>query len=382
MLTEKYRPKQFKDLIGQDNVKEIVLSRLNSSHQPRAYFLTGDYGCGKTTTARLIARRLNCTKPKDGEPCGVCSSCKSMDTSHPDVTEINASDTRGIGDIRQLIGESNLHPRYKKRIYILDEVHQLTNQAQNALLKPLEDFSDKTVWILCTTDPHKVLKTIQSRCTKLKITKASIKDLTEHLKNISLKEGVNLDDKVFKTISEKSSGHIRDAVTVLDNIIQSLAYNKDADIYSLIKKIIEENIIVPPGEGAKKILKYLYTVPNVKSLYTKVLLLFNNVDNTRALWEELINYNDEAVNYSISTHLKNDYLITWNKTIEEIIKNNTKFKIKKLDFVNDLNTLQNILVKTYTKLQGWDSDWIFAKCTLLNILYEVHNNKLFGVIND
>ncbi|MEG4602605.1 DNA polymerase III subunit gamma/tau, partial [Microcoleus sp. F6_B3] len=164
----KYRPKNLQELVGQDTIKTTLTNAITSDKIAQAYLFTGPRGTGKTSTARILAKSLNClnSKKPTATPCGECSSCKTIDScSSLDVTEIDAASHNGVDDARELIQHSNFAPAMSRyRIWILDECHQLSTSAQNALLKCLEEPPAHVVFILCTTEAHKVLPTIISRC--------------------------------------------------------------------------------------------------------------------------------------------------------------------------------------------------------------------------
>lgn len=233
MFYTEYRPQKFVDLINAKYIVSTITSAMAKNKAPHAYFLTGSRGIGKTTTARLIAKALNCEKPllkkdmKDPpdylhfEPCGKCKSCKAVEAgNHLDVIEIDAASNRGIENIRQLKDNVNLSPSNgKRKIYIVDEVHMLTKEASNAFLKTLEEPPAHVYFIFCTTDPEKVLETIKSRCQQFQFTRPSIEDITQKLRLIAKDKKYTVADARLSEIAILAKGAYREAETLLEQLI-------------------------------------------------------------------------------------------------------------------------------------------------------------------
>lgn len=244
-LAVKYRPKVLEDLVGQDHLVSQLRGMFKAKRMPSAILIAGDTGTGKTTTARLIARYLNCKDP-DTEtfaPCGECVCCK-YETGHPDVVEINASETRGIDDIRAMIVASkNMPVMGGNRVYILDEAHQLTPQATQAFLKPLEEPAARTMWIVATTNPEKLPATIRGRCHQFEVKPIAPELLKRRLTKIARLEG--LDTKgiegwsdIMKVITDLANGHMRDSIQMLESVVFALGSGEDVDAKSIIKKFL------------------------------------------------------------------------------------------------------------------------------------------------
>lgn len=244
-LDIKYRPKNIEEMYGNENIKSFLKSLKKSI--PNTILLLGESGNGKTTTARLIAKYINC---KTNNACGECNNCKSIDKgSHPDIKEVNTADARGIDEMREIINTSRLMPLIGKyRVIILDEIHQATPQALQAMLKPLEEPSENTVYILCTTDPQKLPKTILTRCTKLQVQSLSDDESRHLIVDILKKEKVykklkSIDEKYTKklinTVIDTSYGSIRSIYKSLELIIANLDDN--IDFKKLIVNITNSN---------------------------------------------------------------------------------------------------------------------------------------------
>jgi DNA polymerase-3 subunit gamma/tau len=221
----KYRPQKLEDVLGQNSVKETLVNAINNSKIVHAYLLTGPRGSGKTSSARILAKSLNCSNALDGkspstQPCGVCESCVSIaNSSSIDVVEIDAASHGGVDDARQIVEKVNLASvNGKFRVYIIDEVHMLSNAAFNALLKVIEEPPSNVVFILATTEVDKVPKTIASRCQQLRFRPITIKDCLERLEFVSKKENINISSSALELIAEHSDGAMRDALSLLDQI--------------------------------------------------------------------------------------------------------------------------------------------------------------------
>ncbi len=236
ILALKYRPQEFGDLIGQEVIAQTITNGIKLKKTPNAYLLTGIRGVGKTTTARLIAKALNCIKNTDkNKKCSSeesCSSCKEiMNSSHIDVLEMDAASKTGIDDVREIIENSKYSPTSAKfKIFIIDEVHMLSKQAFNGLLKTLEEPPPSLKFILATTEVRKIPVTILSRCQRFDLKRVSLEKLLIHLKNISKKENGNLSEDALRLIARASEGSVRDAISLLDRALIAQTINKNKEI--------------------------------------------------------------------------------------------------------------------------------------------------------
>ncbi len=222
VLYRKYRPKVFEDVIGQEQVTKTLQNELKLNRINHAYLFTGTRGTGKTTCAKIFAKAVNCLSLSDnGDPCCECEICKGIDTGEVlDVVEMDAASNRGIEDIRSIIDEVTFSPQKARyRVYIIDEVHMLTKEAFNALLKTLEEPPSHVIFILATTEVHKLLPTIISRCQRFDFHRISPNDICKRLKFIADKEGISLSDEAATLISVICDGAMRDAISLLDRCI-------------------------------------------------------------------------------------------------------------------------------------------------------------------
>ncbi|MDB3857997.1 DNA polymerase III subunit gamma/tau [Pelagibacteraceae bacterium] len=227
ILALKYRPQEFKNLIGQEIMSQTITNAIKLGKTPNAYLLTGIRGVGKTTTARLIAKALNCQKNYDEKiNCSsekFCPTCEEIIGSHHiDILEMDAASKTGIDDIRELIESSKYSPTSAKyKIFIIDEVHMLSKQAFNGLLKTLEEPPPSLKFILATTEARKIPVTILSRCQRFDLKRVKIEELCKHLKDISLKENGEISDNAIRLIARTSEGSVRDAISLLDRALIS-----------------------------------------------------------------------------------------------------------------------------------------------------------------
>ena len=219
-LYRKYRSATFDEVISQEHITTTLKNQIKAGTPAHAYLFTGSRGTGKTTCAKLMAKAVNCLSPIDGNPCGECESCKAIAAGCPDIIEMDAASNNGVDDVRALRDEVMYAPtvcRYK--IYIIDEVHMLSSQAFNALLKTIEEPPPHVIFILATTEIHKVPATIASRCQQFRFSRIDVEESTKRLCEIAKKENVNITEDAARLISRLSDGGMRDAVSLLDQCI-------------------------------------------------------------------------------------------------------------------------------------------------------------------
>ncbi len=221
-LYRKYRPLTFSEVYGQDHITTPLRRQIAGGAPGHAYLFTGTRGTGKTSCAKIFSRAVNCLNPQNGEPCNECAVCKGiLDGSVFDVYEIDAASNTGVDNIRDIRDEIAFAPiTAKYKVYIIDEVHMLSTGAFNALLKTLEEPPEHVIFILATTEPHKVPATILSRCQRFDFFRLNVKKLTEILESVLEKEGKTLDKQSVSLVAELADGSVRDALSILDRVLE------------------------------------------------------------------------------------------------------------------------------------------------------------------
>ena len=297
VLYRKYRPKTLQEVAGQDIVVKILKNSLKNDKLSHAYLFSGPRGTGKTSIAKILARVINCSNPVDYSPCNKCVSCTQK--NNVDIIEIDAASNNGVDEIRELKNKINLVPSFGKyKIYIIDEVHMLSIGAFNALLKTLEEPPAHAMFILATTEPHKIPVTILSRCQRLDFKKISEESIFKRLNEIVEKEKINIDPEAIKEIARLSDGGMRDAISMLD---QASSYSNDkielTDIYEIngiiTKKMMNEFLLDLFNSNLLEILNLLDTYnnngKNLVKLFEEIMLYMKNI-NTKATHKQHSNF--------------------------------------------------------------------------------------------
>ena len=217
-LYRKYRPQTFDDVSGQLAVTQTLKTQLLTGKMSHAYLFTGSRGTGKTSCAKILAKAVNCLNPQDGNPCNCCSACQSIDSgSCMDVLEIDAASNNGVDNVRDLRDDAVYTPsQVKMRVYIIDEVHMLSISAFNALLKIIEEPPEHLLFILATTELHKVPATILSRCQRFSFRRISQEDIAARLQYVAYQEDIDLDDSAARVLARMADGGMRDGLSLLD----------------------------------------------------------------------------------------------------------------------------------------------------------------------
>lgn len=270
-LYRKYRPQTLETLVGQEHIKKTLTSAIELGKISHAYLFTGPRGTGKTSTARILAKSLNCKNGPTIHPCGECESCKDIANSIPiDVIEIDAASNRKVEDAQNILEKVQYVPvNGKYKIYIIDEVHMLTNHAFNALLKTLEEPPENVIFILATTEVHKVLDTIKSRCQRFDFRRITTEDIVKHLRFISDKEKINISDDALFAIAKNSAGGMRDSISLLDQL----------SLLGVSKEITIDDVNAILGRLSFDVLKNL-TEYIIESNHARAIELLNNIYNS------------------------------------------------------------------------------------------------------
>ncbi len=242
-LYRKYRPRTFNEVIGQDHIVKTLINQIKLDKISHAYLFCGSRGTGKTSTAKIFAKAINCISSKDGSPCLSCEVCKSLDGTNIDVLEIDAASNNGVDEIRDLREKVKYPPVVGKyKVYIIDEVHMLSTSAFNALLKTLEEPPAHTVFVLATTEVHKLPATILSRCLRFDFKLVSLEDLSSLLKRVLDSEGVKYDEQAINIIARAGEGSVRDTLSIGDRCVSfagdELTYKKVLDVLGVSEREI------------------------------------------------------------------------------------------------------------------------------------------------
>lgn len=266
----KYRPAAFGEVVGQKSISKTLKTAIKNDHLAHAFLFCGPRGVGKTTTARILAKTINCMNPTDDfEPCNKCESCVAFNNSASfNIHELDAASNNSVEDIRGLIDQVRITPQVGKySIYIIDEVHMLSNQAFNAFLKTLEEPPKHAIFILATTEKHKIIPTILSRCQIFNFERITIKDIILHLKHVAEQEQIEAEENALHTIAQKADGAMRDALSIFDQIVSSSG-----------KKVTYQDVI----ENLNILdYEYYFKVTNVllQGKYSDALLIFDKILN-------------------------------------------------------------------------------------------------------
>ena len=230
VIARKYRPQSFAELIGQEHVRTTLENAIAQQRIAHGYIFSGQRGTGKTTVARILARCLNCIQGPTATPCGVCASCLEIAGGNsPDVIEIDAASNRGINEMRELRENVRYRPaRDRYKVFIVDEAHQITSEAFNALLKTLEEPPEWAVFILCTTEAHKIPTTIASRCQQFSFRSVDFAEVVKRMEEICAKEGIEADPEVLSVLAQAGEGSVRDSLSALDQAIACCGVKLDA----------------------------------------------------------------------------------------------------------------------------------------------------------
>ena len=341
VLARKYRPQKFNDLIGQEVLVKTLTNSILQNRIAHAYILTGVRGVGKTTTARLIAMSLNCEKrtEKTCEPCGNCNACLSvLEDNNLDVLEMDAASKTGVDDIREIIDNIKYKPvNSKYKIFIIDEVHMLSKSAFNALLKTLEEPPEHIKFIFATTEVKKIPITIISRCQRFDLLRIQIKDLSEQLSKISVKEKINIDQEALNLIVRSADGSMRDGLSLLDQAIAN--ENENITTKSIVKMLGLAN-----REGVFDLLESIFKgdAPQAIKIYHSI---YEAGADVVMIFDEMLNIVHFITQMKIAPELKNELYIP------ELERTRGKEISSKISMTS-LGMIWQVLFKGYEELQS------------------------------
>jgi len=382
ILALKYRPQEFNDLIGQDVMVQTITNAIKIGKTPNAYLLTGIRGVGKTTTARLIAKALNCLKLSDKNvKCSkenFCQSCKEIvNSNHIDVLEMDAASKTGIDDVRELIENSKYSPTSANfKIFIIDEVHMLSKQAFNGLLKTLEEPPSRLKFILATTEVRKIPVTILSRCQRFDLKRVSLEKIFLHLKNIAKNENGIISESALRLIAKASEGSVRDGISLLDRALISNSANEkkevqDKDIRQMLGLADKSKLILLFKEilsgNQKEAISFLRELiesgldaKNFLNDFLEMIYLFNRRINLGPIEKDLMLSESEI--QLIDEHSKNlnaqDLGIFWQLTIKTI--EDLKF-VANENLSLEMYVMQLMHIKNIDQIQELSNNNIFQE---------------------
>ena len=314
----KYRPSSFDELVGQDNIKEILVNSIKTGRIAHAYIFTGPRGTGKTSTAKIFAKTLNCTSIKDGISCNKCDSCLNYNES-ADIIEIDAASNNGVEEIRALRDSVKIAPYSSKyKVYIIDEVHMLSNSAWNAFLKTLEEPPSHVIFILATTEINKIPETVMSRCQRFDFSKISNQKMKDHLSNICKIEKVDINDDALDELIKLSNGCLRDALSFLDKVSKS---NCKIDV-----NVIQNNFVTLSKKSLEKLFNQIRK--GNKTEINTILDYYSSSGLTP------LNFINEFVDYLLNKLLNESLDVKEMESIKDLI-----YKLNKI--TSNSNTIVN-----------------------------------------
>lgn len=339
-LYRKYRPATFDEVVGQDHITKTLRNQIMSGRVGHAYLFNGGRGTGKTSSAKILARAINCLNPKDGNPCNECDICKAaLNGSLTDIVEMDAASNNSVEDIRSIRDEVNFLPTIAKyRVYIIDEVHMLSIGAFNALLKTLEEPPEHVKFILATTEPQKLPATILSRCQRFDYKKLSSEYIKKRLNYICEEDNINVDDDALNTISVLAEGAMRDGISILERCLQE---GSDKITNEMVKNLVG----LPKLESVNRIINNIIDYNAQESVQSVNSILEDGKDIQNLVWE-IIKYTKDILVYKTTKHIDiyNENEVNQIKVLADKVE-----KERLLDIIFYLSELSNELKITTQK---------------------------------
>jgi len=339
-LYRKFRPIKFEDMVGQEHITKTLKNQIMANRVGHAYLFNGGHGTGKTTTAKILARAVNCLNPQNGEPCNECEICKEiLEGSLTDVVEMDAASNNSVDDIRAIRDEVNFLPtKAKYRVYIIDEVHMLSTGAFNALLKTLEEPPEHVKFMLATTEPQKLPATILSRCQRFDYKKINDKNVIKRLKVICSEANINITDEALKALAVLSEGAMRDAISILERCSQESVDEISADL-------VKDLVGIPSFEYIHKITKAIIENDEMTALEATDDVIKEGKEIYNFLWE-IIKYTKDVLVYK-STQKLDLYSENELNQIKEIANKVEKRRL--LRIIYELSELENSIKNSTQK---------------------------------
>ncbi|GHT47761.1 DNA polymerase III subunit gamma/tau [Endomicrobiia bacterium] len=356
-LARKFRPQNFDAVIGQEHISQTLKNAISENRVAHAYLFSGPRGCGKTTMARILAKALNCKNDIVAEPCGVCDNCLDISkSSSVDVLEIDGASNNGIDEIRALrenVKFSSANSKYK--IYIIDEAHQITTQAFNALLKTLEEPPSHVVFIMATTEQHKIPVTILSRCQRYRFKLISSSEMSAAIKNIGQKEGFEIDDEALNIVTVASGGSMRDALSLLDQAVSSSTGKITGEYVRGLLGLLPKDIIASVTESIAK--SDIWTI----------------LKTVKEITEQ--GYNILQFARDLRDHLRQVMIYSINPAVAEISSEDKKlFDTQKSLFTIERHVrMNNLLSKALEEMRWHDQPRILVEIYLLKMSEPYYN---------
>lgn len=348
VIYRKYRPQKFSEVVGQDHIIKTLISALKTGRVAHAYLFAGPRGTGKTTVARILAKAINCKDDSSYEPCNKCESClEIMEGRAMDLIEIDAASNRGVEEARELRERTRFGPTHSKyKVFVIDEAHQLTKDAFNALLKTLEEPPAHAIFVLATTEPYKMLPTILSRVQRFDFRKLSLGNIVKRLEGIARGEGIKADEKALRIIALNSEGHMRDAESMLGQVIAFSASSIDKSGAKEIKvEGVEEILGIVDINLAIKFIDLLAKKNSSEALSFIDKFVNQGYDLVQFI-ESLINYSRKLMLLRVSNDLSK--LIKEELSGEQL---NTAIKQSEEFSLQEISKMIEILINTLYQMK-------------------------------